>query len=49
MPETVTMYSREEIVAFVWDVLDAAKKLDEEIVKDWVRSVWEDPGEVYEL
>jgi hypothetical protein len=48
MPEKVTMWGREEVQSWVWDLLDTLKKIDEDFIKEWVRETWEDPGEVYE-
>ena len=48
MPERVEAWMREELTARVWDVLDALKAIDEEMIKEWVRENWPDSGEVYE-
>ena len=47
MPERVEMWGREEMTERVWDILDALKAIDEEMIKDWVRETWPDKEEVY--
>lgn len=48
MPQRVEAWMREEMTIRVWDILDAVKEIDEEIVKEWVRQNWPDSTEIYE-